>query len=216
MPKNTQKAFLKALNETYEGKESLKFGDYGLSTLQDVIKKSLIYQDVQNPHILDEYANYTIRKSFEYFKGIDTSTFSDKQREEFALFVEAGEKFISYLGSNADKAILRSNDTSTLYPPNKAMSLQITITIEQNYSLLFTQKFREKSQQNNDILMSLLKSVDENAANSQNSLNSSSQNEQNKFTQTSLNLTQNKFTQNSANLTQNEFTQNAVNLNSQN
>lgn len=175
LPQETQKAFSKAISETYNGNESAKFGDFGLSTLNYVIDHAIIYHKAQSNELSaspENYANYTIKKSFEHFKNMSWGDLNAQQREEFALFVEAGEKFISYLGSNADKAILRSNDTSTLYPPNKAMSLQITITIEQNYSLLFTQKFREKSQQNDDILMSLLKSVDENAANLQSGENS--------------------------------------------
>ena len=69
------------------------------------------------------------------------------------------KNFLDNLGTLADKAILRDNDTSTLYPPNFTAQKQ-TLAFEINYQFVLSQKTQQIAQEKDEILLRLLNPQD--------------------------------------------------------
>lgn len=155
LPDELKEPFIKAVNEGFEGKEDLKLGSYGLGFLNHLITDSHITytSKVRN---LENYQDYSLKTRFEYSKDYYNTKvpLNAKEQEEFDLACKVYENFLNSIGDAANKAILRDNDKSTLYPPNNTTSFQIQITIQTSYQ--FTLQMRATTNKD-ELLLELLK-----------------------------------------------------------
>lgn len=155
LPKELHKTFLKAFNDTYEDK-SPAVKSYALSAFNEIVKNSCITYNKTFSKELENYAERTLGKCVERFQN---AFFSEDKKDELALFRQMCKNFLDSLGTLADKAILRDNDTSTLYPPNFTAQKQ-TLVFEANYQFVLSQKTQQIAQEKDEILLRLLNPQD--------------------------------------------------------
>ncbi len=155
LPDELKEPFIKAVNEGYEGKEDLKLGPYGLNFLNGFITLSYVSYNNKGREP-ENFQNYTFNEQFKYWKDYYNTKvpLNAKEQEEFDLACKVYENFLNSIGDAANKAILRDNDKSTLYPPNNTASFQIQITIQTSYQ--FTLQMRATTNKD-ELLLELLK-----------------------------------------------------------
>lgn len=152
LPDELREPFLKAVNEGYEGKEDLKLGSYGLGFLNHLITQSHITY-TSKARNRENYKDYTLKAQFEYLKDFYNTKvpLNAKEQEELNMACKVYEDFLNSIGDAANKAILRADDKSALYPPNSTTSFQIQITVQTSYQFIF--QMSQKTMANKENLL---------------------------------------------------------------
>ena len=134
----------------------MKFKEYGLGLMNFWIAVGSKICSNGVPQTPERFEEYTLRKGFEYTKSVyQNANLTEEKMQGFKLFCEAGEKFLNSIGTLADKSILRSNDTSTLYPPDNAL---MAVEFQFSYQQIYTQKIENSlKKEENEILLELFK-----------------------------------------------------------
>ncbi len=160
LPQETRNAFLQAVEKGYDSKDEAKFGKFGLNLMSSLIMDTCVSYNAKFKEP-ERFAEYSFKATFEKWKKIynDDITLNPQEREEFELFCSVYQNFLDNLGTLADKAILRDNDTSTLYPPNFTAQKQMLV-FEANYQFVLSQKTQQIAQEKDDILLRLLNPQD--------------------------------------------------------